>query len=240
MHPRIKVKKEIALNEDGRMMFCFKNISLFPSFNINVTVAVVEEKNNADEKESTIALVRNYGAYVVGLFGKENDSEICVMAKDAITPIPSRLRIIISAQHAVSGLTSVTTHDFVASDAKRGKFEKGMFVPEASTYGQVYARDKIKKINKIGLGFGIISILAPILYYYFIAEEMKETLLFGGIILILGILIVLLLYARVLARVNAFSSDYKKTFNFLSIAINRHANLNRGRDVEDVVPNEGN
>ena len=236
--PRIRVRKEIAIDENGRMTFCFRNASLSSCFNINVAVAVVDEKNNEDENEATITLERNYGAYIAGRFGQENDSEICVNAADSIKPIPPHLRIIISAQHAISGLTSVTTRDFVASDAKKGKFEKGIFVPEESTYGQVYTRDKIKKINKFGWVFGIFVIIATILFHHFIANVWTETLLCLGILLILWFLIGLLLYVRVLSRVNAFSPAQKKTFNFLSIAIGRHENSNKGRDVEDVVPTE--
>lgn len=237
-HPRIKVRKEIALIEDGRMMFCFKNISLSSCFNISVAVADVDEDNNADETEAYIPLERNYRAYVKGCIGKGNDSEISVFAKDAITPIPSHLRIIISAQHAVSGLTSVTTHDFVASDAKRGIFEKGIFVPEGSTYAKVYTRAKIRIIQNIGRYLGVIAIIAVILFGCFWMKSWIELLALGGKLFILWSAIISLLYIRVLSRANAFSSDIKKTFNFLSIAFNRHENPNRERNAEDIVPND--
>lgn len=238
--PRIKIRKEIALDENGKMMFCFKNVSLFPCFNIKVAVAVVDEENNADEDEATISLVRDYGAYAVGRLGKENDSEIGVIAKDAITPIPLHLRIIISAQHAISGLTSVTTRDFLASDAKMGKFEKGIFVPKESTYGKVYTRAKIKSIKILGWCLGIFMVIFVVLFGFWGMKSWLQLFELVGLLFLLWSVIILLLYVRVQSRVNAYSSDAKKTFNFLSIAFNRHVTPNRGRKVEDVVPDEEN
>lgn len=226
--------------DDGRMMFCFKNVSLSSCFNINVAVADVDEDNNADETEAYIPLERNFRANVEGCLGKENDSEISVFAKDVITPVPSHLRIIISAQHSVSGLTSVTVHDYAASDAKRGKFEKGIFVPRESTYGQVYTRNEIKKINKFGWGTSVMMLIATFLYGFYWMNSLLDLLMFIGILVILWVVIILLLYVRVQSRVNAFSSAPKKTFNFLSIAINRRENPKRGRDIQDIVPNEEN
>ena len=68
-------------------------------------------KHGEDETEGNIHLEDNFVACMRGYCGKENDNVIGVHTKDALVPVPKHLRVIISAQHSVSGITAVSTRD---------------------------------------------------------------------------------------------------------------------------------
>ncbi len=130
--PRIKIYNEIAIDEDGKLVFCFRNKSIAPCINVKVAVKVVEEEENANETEYIIELEDATYPYMSGRWSKKKDLELGVVTMKAKEEYSSHLRIFISAQHAISGIVSVTTRDFNTDNARKGDFVKGRFVPKES------------------------------------------------------------------------------------------------------------
>ena len=110
IRPRICIKKNYIVQPDGALTFCFRGYTLFKSVNVRIQVKAVTE-SGTDETEGNIALVDDYVASLSGILGKENDRTIGVHTKEPIKSIPKHLRVIVSAQHSVSGITAVTTRD---------------------------------------------------------------------------------------------------------------------------------
>lgn len=238
--PRFKVNKEIAIDKQGKLGFCFKTKSLFPCINIHVTVNKVKEHANADESEASMNLEYDNEALMKGCFGKENESELGVYTKDPIDKIPQHIRIVISAQHAVSGIFAATTHNFVASDAKGGRFEKGIFVPNGSSYAQEYIRMHLKKQR---ITFWIcIGIIVPltILYAICISASVVNIALCFIILFSFTSICLILWHIYVLARADAFSSKMFHKFNLLMLALGNKKNGSgevEDADIEEVVDN---
>lgn len=228
--PRFKVNKEIVIDKDGKLGFCFKTRSIFPCINIHVTVNKVKEHANDDESEAPMTLQYDTEALMKGCFGKENESELGMFTKDPIEIIPQHIRIVISAQHAVSGIFAATTHNFVASDAKRGRFEKGIFVPDGSSYAQEYIRMHLKRQRiAFWVCLGII-ILLTILYAILMSASIVNTVLCFIILYGFATICLILWHIYVLARADAFSSKMFHKINLLLLALYKKADNNEGTE----------
>ena len=240
--PRFRVLKEIAINDEGKLMFCFKNKSLFPCINIHVTVKQVKEHDNADESEAPLDLEDSKEAYMKGRFAQENESEIGVVTKNAVHSIPAHLRLIISAQHAVSGICAVNVHDFVANDAQDGKFEKGLFIPKGNDYGRIYTRKQLGATKITSWILAVVIVAFTILFGILWSASWIQTAI-CFILLMCTFGIALLLWLNfVQARVNAFSSQRINKINLLMLALEqKKSNLqDHAVDVEYEDSNKNN
>ncbi len=110
VRPRIAIDDRYKIRDNGTLTFIFRNKSIFNVVNVNVRIKAVFEEGE-DETEGNIYLEDNYVACMRSCFRKDNDNVIGVHTKNALTPIPKHLRVIVSAQHSVSGITAVATRD---------------------------------------------------------------------------------------------------------------------------------
>lgn len=204
--PRIEIKSEIAFDEDGQLMFCFKNRSLFPCVNVHAAVKAVNEHDNDDETEYKIELEDNTSPYMSGRFSKEKDSEVGVVTRETRDKLPSHLRLIVTAQHSVSGIISVYTKDFESNDAKEGTFEKGLFVPKNCDYAQMYMRNHLKQIRIVSWICGFTILVLTALYWIFLAETWLKAIECYAFLLCFFGIILLCWQNYVQSRATAFSS----------------------------------
>lgn len=237
--PRIKVHKEIVVDEDRKLMFCFSNKSIAPCINVQVALKVVTEHDNADETESKIDLEDSTSPYMSGRWSKKKDSEVAVVTQKTKEELPSHLRIIISAQHAVSGIVSVTTQDFFAESAKDGTFEKGLYIPKGSDYARVCSREHLKS-KKIAswICAACISIIT-LAYGLFFAETWQAIIVCFILLSCFSTLIIIFWSIHVQSRINAFSSrSIFHKINLMMVAIGKEFPKIK-RDIEDIEPTEG-
>lgn len=236
--PRIKVCKDIAIDENGKLMFCFCNRSIAPCINVQVAVKVVNEHDNADETEYKIELEDSTTPYMSGRWSKKKDAEVGVITKNTKEELPSHLRIIISAQHAISGIVSVTTQDFLSNSAKEGSFEKGLFIPKESDYARVCSREHLKA-KKIANWICAIAIaLITIVYGLFFAETWQSIIVCFVLLSCFAGLWIIFWSIHVQSRINAFSSrNISHKINLLMVAIRKDI-PNIKREIEDVEPAE--
>lgn len=218
-------------------MFCFGNRSIFPSVNVQASVKAVLEHDNADETEYKISLEDSVSPYMSGRWSKEKDTELGVVTKQTKNELPSHLRLIVTAQHAASGIISVTTKDFGTDDAKEGTFEKGLFIPNGSDYGCTYIRERIKERYFIIWPCVIMLILISAITIFVLHAPWWVTLI--SIITLVGVelLLVLLWMCQILVRANAFSSRKMNKINLLMIALGK-INPQTARAVEDIEADE--
>ena len=232
--PRFIVRDEIAITKDGKLIFCFKNKSIFPCMNIRVSVKRIREAANADEMEDELKLAHTDIAYMSGRWGKENDSEIGVYSAKAEDPIEPHLRIVISAQHAVSGLSGVAIHNYVASDAKKGKFEKGLFVPKGSNYARVYIRQHLKIFRRVFWTSVVLVAIMTVLFGVFVSSNWIYICFCYMLLNIFAFMCLTIWHCYIQTRANAFSSmSFAQTINLMMLAIKQgEAKIPEAEDTE--------
>lgn len=235
--PRIRIKEEIAIDKDKKLMFCFSNRSICPCVNVQASVKVVQEHDNADETEYKIDLEDAVSPYMSGYWSKEKDSEVGVVTEKTKQELPSHLRLIVTAQHAVSGIISVTTKDFGTDDAKEGTFEKGLFIPKGSDYGCTYIRKRLKERTIVVWTSTILVILFAAIFKLCLPTTWLQTLFCFIVLTSIAILSILLWLIQILIRANAFSSNKINKINLLMLAFGKEF-PNLKKDVEDIEPDE--
>ena len=234
VRPRIKIIDKIAIDEDNKLMFCFKNRSICPCINVQASVKVVKKHGNDDETEYKIDLEDSYSPFMSGRWSKEKDAEVGVVTEKTKEELPTNLRLIVTAQHAVSGIISVTTKDFVSNDAQKGTFEKGLFIPARSDYARVYTREHLKAKRIVGWVTTVLVALLTLLYGIYQAENWVHVAICFVILTCFSSLMILLWSSHVQSRVNAFSSrGISHSINLLMIALEQQR-PNLQRNTEDI------
>lgn len=236
--PRIKIDKEVAIDQEGKLMFCFRNKSIFPCINVHVYVKTVTEHDNADETEYKIRLDDDTSPYMSGCLSREKDTEVAVVTDEKISPVPPHLRMVVSAQHALSGVISVTTQDFVSHNAMKGSFEHGVFVPEGTDYARMYVRNKFKALRIMSwISLGLV-ILMTTLFGIFVSQAWLDIVLCFIILSAFFILILLLCLNFIQYRANAFSSKkISRGMRFLMVAFGKEFPKYK-RDIVDIEADE--
>lgn len=234
LRPRMKVNDKIAIDSNKKLIFCFKNRSISPCINVHVLIKQVKELGNADESEYNFELEDDDAPYMSGCLSKENDNELGVITRHEVSEIPAHLRMIISAQHAISGITSVTTKDFFAQNAQEGTFEKGLFIPKGSDYARVYTRQHLRLKKIVSWISGSLIVLLTALYGVLFAETWQQVALSFILLTCFTGIIILFWQSHVQARANAFSSrGLSKSIHLMMIAFGKKFPGFRG-DVEEV------
>ena len=232
--PKIEIGKEIAIRDDKTLELCVKNKSMCTLVNIRAYLKEVKVENNADENERKIPLKVDDRAFLCSRFKKENESELGFFTKEPIQEIPSRLRLIVSSQHSISGLTAVTTRDFVSSNARQGSFQKGLFIPKGSDYARVYSQRCLQK-GKITFWLLSIAVIgSTIAFGIFTSHVWWHIIACFAILASCSLLIMLFMYCHAQAKVSAFSSRLIfQEMNLLQITFNKIAsNQLRTEEVE--------
>lgn len=216
LRPRFTVMPFVALlkskandkEDEQSCQIVIKNKSVFPVCKIQIELSVEQEYLNDDQRSNVFN--SQTCMYLDGKCGDENKSDLLVNFTLPKNKLPRELKLAIFGQHALSGNSLPTEHSFKIDDFRQGHYEKSIFIKEGLSFRQAVLRLYLQRIPiVIVVALCILGLLGVILFIFSSLSMTKNILIFGGVCLLMSLLIIAKgLY--VIIRVSAYSKEETK------------------------------
>lgn len=152
LRPKVKIYPRVAVLQKGNgvvsFQILFSNKWLCSCNDLRISLFnIIEDKNGDGTKIPLNNIPFNVLTLKGGLLDKHNSDFCLTLTNKNSDELPNKLAVSVISQHAVSGIVTGEENIFGSNDYVKGKFVKGILIPEGSNYKETIMRENAKTLK---------------------------------------------------------------------------------------------